>query len=105
MLIKATRKSRGFSLQMFKFIADPGDTLNIVWKIRFITQLLTQLTYMIMNGFSRIEITILFPNQIGNQFISKNTFGIGNEQCQNIKLFTCQVDNPFTNSDSTVFQA
>ena len=47
--------------------------------IRFKTQFLTQLTYMIMNGFSRIEITILFPNQIGNQFVSKNTFGIGNE--------------------------
>ena len=30
MLIKATRKSCGFSLQMFKFIADSGDTLNIV---------------------------------------------------------------------------
>ena len=66
MLIKATRKSRGFSLQMFKFIADSGDTLNIVWKIRFKAQFLTQLTYMIMNRFSRIEITILFPNQIGN---------------------------------------
>ena len=76
---------------MFKFIADPGDTLNIVWKIRFKAQLLTQLTYMIMNRFSRIEITILFPNQIGNQFVSKNTFGIGNEQCQYIKLLTCQV--------------
>ena len=47
MLIKATRKSRGFSLQMFKFIADSGDTLNIVWKIRFKAQFLTQLTYMI----------------------------------------------------------
>lgn len=46
MLIKATRKSRGFSLQMFKFIADSGDTLNIVWKIRFKAQFLTQLTYM-----------------------------------------------------------
>ena len=34
---------------------------------------------MIMNRFSRIEITIFFPNQIGNQFVSKNTFGIGNE--------------------------
>ncbi|MFR8198341.1 XRE family transcriptional regulator [Gemmiger formicilis] len=33
---------------------------------------------MIMNRFSRIEITILFPNQIGNQFVSKNTFGINN---------------------------
>ena len=104
MLIKATRKSRGFSLQMFKFIADPGDTLNVVWKIRFKTQFLTQLTYMIMNRFSRIEITILFPNQIGNQFVSKNTFGIGNEQCQYIKLLTCQVDNPFPNPDSAVFQ-
>ena len=69
----------GLMLQMFKFIADPGDTLNIVWKIRFKAQFLTQLTYMIMNRFSRIEITILFPNQIGNQFVSKNTFGIGNE--------------------------
>ena len=67
-----------------QIIADPGDTLNIVWKIRFKAQLLTQLTYMIMNRFSRIEITILFPNQIGNQFVSKNTFGIGNEQCQYI---------------------
>ena len=52
----------GLMLQMFKFIADPGDTLNIVWKIRFKAQFLTQLTYMIMNRFSRIEITILFPN-------------------------------------------
>ena len=62
------------------------------------------LTGMIMNRFSRIEITILFPNQIGNQFVSKNTFGIGNEQCQYIKLLTCQVDNPFPNPDSAVFQ-
>jgi DNA invertase Pin-like site-specific DNA recombinase len=61
------------------FKGDTGDTLNIVWKIRFKAQFLTQLTYMIMNRFSRIEITILFPNQIGNQFVSKNTFGIGNE--------------------------
>mgnify|MGYP007002344346 CR=1 FL=1 len=75
------------------------------WKIRFKTQFLTQLTYMIMNRFSRIEITILFPNQIGNQFVSKNTFGIGNEQCQYIKLLTCQVDHPFPNPDSAVFQA
>ena len=95
----------GLMLQMFKFIADPGDTLNVVWKIQFKTQFLTQLTYMIMNRFSRIEITILFPNQIGNQFVSKNTFGIGNEQCQYIKLLTCQVDNPFPNPDSAMFQA
>ena len=52
---------------------------NIVWKIRFKTQFLTQLTYMIMNRFSRIEITILFPNQIGNQFVSKDTFGISKD--------------------------
>ena len=54
---------------MFKFIADSGDTLNVVWKIRFKAQFLTQLTYMIMNGFSRIEITILFPNQILLMFV------------------------------------
>ena len=89
---------------MFKFIADSGDTLNVVWKIRFKAQFLTQLTYMIMNRFSRIEITILFPNQIGNQFVSKNTFGIGNEQCQYIKLFACQIYGLFSNLDSAVFQ-
>lgn len=33
------------------------------------------------------------------------TFGIGNEQCQYIKLLTCQVDHPFPNPDSAVFQA
>ena len=104
---KPTRGKRhlvGSLLQLFKFIADSGDTLDIVWKIRFKAQFLTQLTYMIMNRFFRIEITILFPNQICNHFISKNTFGIGNEQCQYIKLLTCQVDNPFPNPDSAVFQ-
>ena len=77
---------------MFEFIADPGDTLNVVWKIRFKTQFLTQLTYMIMNRFSRIEITILFPNQIGNQFVSKNTFGIHNAVKEDFapKTFTKQ---------------
>ena len=90
---------------MFEFIADPGDTLNVVWKIRFKTQFLTQLTYMIMNRFSRIEITILFPNQIGNQFVSKNTFGIGNEQCQYIKLLSCQIDSLILNPYKPLLQA
>ena len=85
---------------MFKFIADSGDTLNIVWKIRFKAQFLTQLTYMIMNGFSRIEITILFPNQILDEFVLLSALF---EFC--LKLLTCQVDNPFPNPDSAVFQA
>ena len=62
----------------------------------------------IHNHISKLRKKLRFepdlPNQIGNQFVSKNTFGIGNEQCQYIKLLTCQVDNPFPNPDSAVFQ-
>ena len=73
--------------------------------VRLLSHELEELDYTLLYKASRIEITILFPNQIGNQFVSKNTFGIGNEQCQYIKLLTCQVDHPFPNPDSAVFQA